>query len=1026
MVRVHHLDDLVRGYKLTLKSFGLTPIVYDKDENIGMTQIEQEVNFSIDDDDNDDNDNNYYYNYDDDNHDDDKNFEFEANNSNNNNKTKNKQSSHSLHSRTGAGTSKDDPQSTKNKMKAPTLRQCHEHLEVSRAVHHVLKQAVVSKTAASASTSTSTSTATESTGNNYRKQRSTSEPQTQKQTKNITIEEMEKQNQIKKIHFLLKDQEKVIKVDEKALIRAAVSKHKRRDSTTSSSTSVPAAAAAAAVPAATAATKTTLEPAVTIIESKEQNNISDITHPNNDSTTTLESKSNNRKDDKIHKNNNNNNNDNNNQNKKDGSNANQEKERFLLQKAQEVMLASDKLLIENMTQPQQESQVFFSPSCTSNDGTALAVENDDDDDDDDDDGGGEGSGGMSSNNDVERKKQQKEKQTSARTNGKVDMTNIMTSQDIYETSMDDAREKEVADRSMEELEAEEEEGVAEGMSICTSKNGTSRNKNISQLSANERFFSAVSQTTTQPTQNQYHANTRKDEDDNKDERMNTKKNIQVGNIVYIQDRMWPGVNKPGGIGRITKINSNSEAGLKYDVTYVLGGKEKMVDGAFVSLKKEENVIIENEEETLSINNSIELSDLPAVDKSEISSPSPTRKSRRVGERKKVELWIKKIDEEMKNKMKEAKQQKSDSKEIITPSPKTTEKTKSRKRKAEVEVDGQSEKKRNGQKKVGRDTLTCDAFDIEPKDAFTLEEMKYLAQKRYQSLVFGDIKKKKAQVVGITTSSLSEEEQATVKLLCKTVNAKLLNDFHPKKTKICITSASEENTGVSKMRTVKAMRSALAGVPILNSQWVSSCLENKCIMPIEEKFCIRTLPTKVEHFMNNFKHQQLDNNARMNITTAHYGVLQLSAHHESAVVRKESLYYLFKNVSVYLCGNGWKKSAAKAKDVNLILRESGATILNSLANVTKLLKKDIGMQDSPRILVLLCDGTINSVSTGFTSNIAELIKETKRNAKKDNRKCPVLIVNSNWIFDSISCCTILGTDHYEPSGSLVRSLWQDLR
>lgn len=47
MVPSQHLEELVKGYKLSLRSFGFAPVVYD-DNVLGMTQIEEEVSFSVD------------------------------------------------------------------------------------------------------------------------------------------------------------------------------------------------------------------------------------------------------------------------------------------------------------------------------------------------------------------------------------------------------------------------------------------------------------------------------------------------------------------------------------------------------------------------------------------------------------------------------------------------------------------------------------------------------------------------------------------------------------------------------------------------------------------------------------------------------------------------------------------------------------------------------------------------------------------------------------------------------------------
>lgn len=62
--------------------------------------------------------------------------------------------------------------------------------------------------------------------------------------------------------------------------------------------------------------------------------------------------------------------------------------------------------------------------------------------------------------------------------------------------------------------------------------------------------------------------------------------IVKGSVVMVQARTWPGINKHGGVGRVTKVHSSTGSGgnaVKYDVTYVLGGKEKNVDESFVQL-----------------------------------------------------------------------------------------------------------------------------------------------------------------------------------------------------------------------------------------------------------------------------------------------------------------------------------------------------------------------------------------------------------------------------------------------------------
>ena len=64
--------------------------------------------------------------------------------------------------------------------------------------------------------------------------------------------------------------------------------------------------------------------------------------------------------------------------------------------------------------------------------------------------------------------------------------------------------------------------------------------------------------------------------------------IVKGSVVMVQARTWPGINKHGGVGRVTKVHSSTASGgsaVQYDVSYVLGGKEKFVDESFVHLHK---------------------------------------------------------------------------------------------------------------------------------------------------------------------------------------------------------------------------------------------------------------------------------------------------------------------------------------------------------------------------------------------------------------------------------------------------------
>ena len=211
-----------------------------------------------------------------------------------------------------------------------------------------------------------------------------------------------------------------------------------------------------------------------------------------------------------------------------------------------------------------------------------------------------------------------------------------------------------------------------------------------------------------------------------------------------------------------------------------------------------------------------------------------------------------------------------------------------------------------------------------------------------------------------------------------------------------------------------MRAALAGIPILNLKWISHCIKTSSLDFPQDDMLIQTLPSKESHFMKAKKIK--DDSIRE--CTARGGVLALGVQSELTVKNKDSSGHLFDGVFVHLCGSGWKKTPGKTKDVQLLLKESGATMLNSPSAVTKMLKKSLGSEST---LVLLCDGTINSVSLVFPQNMKDAVSSAI-NAKEEEAK--ILVVDSKWFFDCISCAEFLTAKHFKPGGSLVSSLWKN--
>ena len=57
--------------------------------------------------------------------------------------------------------------------------------------------------------------------------------------------------------------------------------------------------------------------------------------------------------------------------------------------------------------------------------------------------------------------------------------------------------------------------------------------------------------------------------------------IEVGSLVTVSPRTWPGINKHGGDGRVTAVHRNTAGGDRADVVYYMGGKDRAVPARWV-------------------------------------------------------------------------------------------------------------------------------------------------------------------------------------------------------------------------------------------------------------------------------------------------------------------------------------------------------------------------------------------------------------------------------------------------------------
>ena len=228
--------------------------------------------------------------------------------------------------------------------------------------------------------------------------------------------------------------------------------------------------------------------------------------------------------------------------------------------------------------------------------------------------------------------------------------------------------------------------------------------------------------------------------------------------------------------------------------------------------------------------------------------------------------------------------------------------------------------------------------------------------------------------------------------CSLVTLKTMKDFKHNKTQLCITSATTDSSHkhniIAKSRTLKIMRSALHGIPILTPHWMSECAEQKRIVPPTGAMCIRTLPRKM---------------ATEDDTDVLFGVAKCAA----AVDRECKI---LRNCSVFLCGQ-WKSTGGQntMKDLKVLLEDAGARIVKSLAVASKLLADN----ESSENLIFLCDDSHLDSDCGVPENLLKSGQESK----------VLTVVHFHWLFDCVSCAKMVSGEAYQPLAPRTKELWR---
>ncbi|KAL7552508.1 hypothetical protein ACHAWF_015774 [Thalassiosira exigua] len=541
--------------------------------------------------------------------------------------------------------------------------------------------------------------------------------------------------------------------------------------------------------------------------------------------------------------------------------------------------------------------------------------------------------------------------------------------------------------------------------------------------------------------------------------------IAKGTIVKVQARTWPGINKPGGVARVTKVHSGNGGSnsTKYDVTYVLGGKEKHVDESFVTLH--------------------EMESLPTIEEHRLGNSRTTRSSisplnqTRCGRQRKAadvetapktpsaaasipiynEKELEQIPADVLKwagitpKDKRGKQAKAtrgaDKKEPATRVRKrvlteSNANTKSKPAKKQRTAFKTSKEREGSPEAIDQSSSNVGSLK-EVIDTFSTEEAVRLADARYFSLfsLEKNASKSDKQVYHVVTSSLADKETKMLDSLCKMLKGtnvilKIAKDFNINKTQLCITAAqlptqsSQQSSSdrsinepinvVSKSRTLKVMRSALAGIPIITPLWVEACLKEGRIVAPSGRMCIRTLHRKQQTTHAAAGDVGEDDDKLKKPHTEHFAVAKYAAAYQKSQITK----HLLGGVSVLLCGS-WAGSAM-LKDLKVLLQQAGANIISSGPMAIRLLTEMMSEKksDVPKF-VFLCDASLTDKSSGISDTLFKqaknLIGRRPVLEGKGETDDLLLCVDFNWLFDSISCAIPMKADAYEPSAPRAKAL-----
>ncbi|CAB9503155.1 Inherit from NOG: ring finger protein 8, E3 ubiquitin protein ligase [Seminavis robusta] len=520
--------------------------------------------------------------------------------------------------------------------------------------------------------------------------------------------------------------------------------------------------------------------------------------------------------------------------------------------------------------------------------------------------------------------------------------------------------------------------------------------------------------------------------------------FKVGEIVQVRSRTWPGVNKPGGIAKISKVVDGS-----YHIQYILGGKEKNVDAVFLSRPPEEmdwtggNDRIDAPADSLDVSTN--------GDETVAAISQRERKSRRISTKRR-DVKVKherKVQEQsailppdlMKQLAAEgfdvapmtaeqattvprgsgsARRKQSTAQAVVVPAkrksttqhPPSNKRGSAQRKKAltvtskarQDEKDSQVKNRSTARTSKGRApkkqkagpevSAPVQSLPSSNRDVCRLADEKYAV--KFQNGLDNCL-------ISVIASGLSDDDKASLKALISeakgfgNVRIKQSDAFRAKNTTLCIVPAASKDDDdenlVGNGRTLKGMRCMLAGIPLVSPSWIALCRnQGQITMPLASML-VRSLPVKVE--------------AVRRCGVADYAVAKMAARYDGM--------RLLEKFTVHLLG---RFDRPPKEDVLLLLNESGARVSTQMTSTVACLER-CKSGSSDESLVLLCDDNCSTFSDSLYRPLKAAIE------RGGEAKQKVLIVNFNWLFDSIAAGSALSSDAYGPMQKKGRpfGLWR---